>query len=77
MASAALAPAADDSVFTAVSLATVPGGRSRSDFGAVVCAGAASGRTVSGRGAGASLACAPACATSMSRPVASSQLSGG
>eukprot|EP00965_Chrysotila_dentata_P133169 4403722-Pleurochrysis_carterae.AAC.1 len=78
MAPAALAPAADASTLTAVSFATEPGGRSRSDFGAAAAAGAASYcLPASVRAVGDSRARAPTCATSIYRPAASFQLSGG
>eukprot|EP00965_Chrysotila_dentata_P007252 235480-Pleurochrysis_carterae.AAC.1 len=64
MASAARRAAADDSDFTALSFATEPGGRSRSDLGAAG-AGGASGRVASPRVAGASRARAPSCATAI------------
>eukprot|EP00965_Chrysotila_dentata_P121714 4023677-Pleurochrysis_carterae.AAC.1 len=73
IASAARAPAADDSVLTAVSFATQPGGRSRSVLGAAAGGCAVSVRVVSTLAAGASLARAPVCATSISCPAASSQ----
>eukprot|EP00965_Chrysotila_dentata_P018135 603009-Pleurochrysis_carterae.AAC.1 len=77
MASAARAPAVDDSAaLITASFATEPGGRSRSVLGATAGACAGSIRAASVLAAGAILARAPDCATSISRPAASSQSSG-
>eukprot|EP00965_Chrysotila_dentata_P154206 5096464-Pleurochrysis_carterae.AAC.1 len=62
MASAARAPAEDDSDLSAVSFATAPGARSFSDLAAVACAAWPGRCDVAFGGAGARRALAPSCA---------------